>query len=83
MPTGQPWSHQQLLVAFRLYCGTPFGKLHQHNPEIIRLANLLGRTPSALGMKACNFADMEPALTPESWEDDRSIGFRYYLPAAE
>src|SRR3989337_951894 len=62
MPTRVPWSRDELLVAFRLYCRTPFGKLHQHNPEIIDLASLLGRTPSAVGMKACNFASLDPAL---------------------
>lgn len=55
-----PWSQDELLVAFRLYCRTPFGKLHQHNPEIIELARGLGRTPSAVGMKACNFASLDP-----------------------
>ena len=60
MPTRVPWSHDELMVAFRLYCRTPFGKLHQHNPEIIDLAKALGRTPSAVGMKACNFASLDP-----------------------
>jgi putative restriction endonuclease len=61
MPARVPWSQEELLVAFRLYCRTPFGKLHQHNPEIIELSRLLGRTPSAVGMKACNFASLDPA----------------------
>jgi len=60
MPTRVPWSPKELLVAFRLYCRTPFGKLHQHNPEIIALARVLGRTASAVGMKACNFASLDP-----------------------
>ena len=47
-------------MAFRLYCRTPFGKLHQHNPDIIRLSRVLRRTPSAVGMKACNFASLDP-----------------------
>jgi hypothetical protein len=55
-----PWSQDELLVAFRLYCRTPFGKLHQHNPEIIELSSILGRTPSAVAMKACNFASLDP-----------------------
>ncbi|MCX5659704.1 MAG: HNH endonuclease signature motif containing protein [Planctomycetota bacterium] len=55
------WTRDQLLVAFRLYCRTPFGKLHRGNPEIIALARLIGRTPSAVGMKACNFAALDPA----------------------
>lgn len=60
MPSRVPWSHDELLLAFRLYCRTPFGRLHQHNPEIIDLARILGRTPSAVGMKACNFASLDP-----------------------
>jgi putative restriction endonuclease len=55
------WSRQELLVAFRLYCHTPFGRLHQHNPDIIDLAEGLGRTVAAIAMKACNFASLDPA----------------------
>lgn len=54
------WSRDELLLAFRLYCRTPFGKLHQRNPEIISLARLINRTPSAVAMKACNFASLDP-----------------------
>ncbi len=60
MPVRVPWSRDELLVAFRLYCRTLFGKLHQHNPEIIELSRTLGRTPSAVGVKACNFASLDP-----------------------
>ena len=59
---GAPWIRNDLLVAFRLYCNTPFGRLHQHNPEIIELAKHLQRTPSAIAMKACNFASLDPHL---------------------
>ncbi len=54
------WTREQTLVAFRLYCTTPFGKLSSGNPEIVRLSRLLGRTPGAVGMKACNFASLDP-----------------------
>lgn len=54
------WSHDELLVVFRLYCRTPFGRLHQHNPEIIHLAELIRRTPGAVAMKACNLASLDP-----------------------
>jgi len=59
----QPWTREQLLLALRLYCQTPFGKLHQRNPAIILLARKLGRTPSAVAMKACNFASLDPRLS--------------------
>lgn len=54
------WSQAELLIVFRLYCRTPFGRLHQRNPEIIELAELIGRTPGAVAMKACNFASLDP-----------------------
>ncbi len=54
------WEHDELLIVFRLYCRTPFGRLHQRNPEIIELAKLIGRTPGAVAMKACNFASLDP-----------------------
>jgi putative restriction endonuclease len=54
------WNRDELLVAFRLYCRTPFGRLHRSNPEIVEIAKLLGRTPSALAMKLVNFASMDP-----------------------
>ncbi len=54
------WSREELLVTFRLYCRTPFGRLHSRNPSIIELAQLIGRTPGAVTMKACNFASLDP-----------------------
>lgn len=59
--SGANWTWEETLIAFRLYCRTVFGKLHQHNPEIISLAAKLGRSPSSVGMKACNFASLDPA----------------------
>jgi putative restriction endonuclease len=60
MPSRVNWSPVELLVAFRLYCRMPFGRLHQRNPEIVELSSRLGRTPSAVAMKACNFASLDP-----------------------
>lgn len=60
MDKGRNWTRDELLLAFRLYCRTPFGRLHQHNPDIIALAHMIKRTPSAVGMKACNFASLDP-----------------------
>ncbi len=57
------WTRTQLKLAFHLYCQLPFGKLHSKNPEIIALAKLIGRTPSAVAMKLVNFASLDPAIT--------------------
>ena len=61
--TRKGWARQQLLVAFSLYCQMPFGKLHSRNPEIIKFAEHIGRTPSALAMKLTNIASLGPATT--------------------
>ena len=62
MATHHRWRREQLLVAFYLYCRMPFGKMHSRNPDIIRYANLIGRTPSALAMKLTNIASLDPAI---------------------
>lgn len=49
-------------MAINLYCKTPFGRMHNRNPEIIKLARLLGRSPSAVGWKLVNFASFDPSL---------------------
>lgn len=40
----------------------PFGKIHHTNSEIINLANIIGRTPSAVSWKLVNFASLDPSL---------------------
>jgi putative restriction endonuclease len=56
------WSREELILAFNLYCKTPFGKIHIRNPQIIELARVLGRTPSAVSWKLANFARLDPSL---------------------
>lgn len=57
------WTRDQLKLAFHLYCQLPFGKLHRSNPDIIALADLIGRTPGAVAYKLCNMASLDPAIT--------------------
>jgi putative restriction endonuclease len=61
--TGSNWTPTQLKLAFNFYCQTPFGKLHSKNPDIVELAQLIGRTPSAMAMKLVNFASLDPSIT--------------------
>jgi len=62
MATGKLWNREELLVAMNLYCKLPFGQLRHGNPLIIALAAKLGRTPSSVSMKLCNFASLDPGL---------------------
>lgn len=63
LKTRQRWTRQQLLIVTRLYCQIPFGKLHSRNLEIIKYAEYINRTPSALAMKLSNMASLDPAIT--------------------
>ena len=63
MTTRTPWTRQQLLVAFSLYCRIPFGRITSRHPEIIHVAGLIGRTPASLSMKMGNIASLDPAIT--------------------
>jgi len=54
------WNRDELIIAFNLYCRTPFGRIHWSNPQIIQVAKSIGRTPSAVAMKMVNFASLDP-----------------------
>lgn len=56
------WTRGELIVAFNLYCRIPFGRIHHGNPEVIKLAKLINRTPSAVSWKLVNFASLDPEL---------------------
>lgn len=56
------WTRDELILAINLYCKTPFGKIHTGNPNVIKLAGLIGRSPGAVAWKMCNFANIDPSL---------------------
>ena len=56
------WTHEELIVAFNLYCKISFSKINYHNEQIIKLSKAIGRTPSAVAWKLVNFASFDPTL---------------------
>lgn len=56
------WTRDELVLAINLYCKLPFGKMHKGTPEIIKFAELIGRTPSSIALKLGNFASFDPTL---------------------
>ncbi len=62
MPQNDGWSREQLIIALKLYCEIPFGKMHSRNPEIVRYAKLIHRSPGSLAMKLTNFASLDPKI---------------------
>lgn len=54
------WTQDEFIVVFNLYLKLPFGKMDARTPEVIEMANLIGRTPSAIAMRLVNFASVDP-----------------------
>ncbi len=54
------WTKEEMMLAFNLYLKLPFGKMHQNNPDIIALANIIGRTPGSVAIRLTNFASIDP-----------------------
>ena len=54
------WTREELILAFNLYLKIPFGKMHKSNPDIIKLAQLMERTPSSIAMRLTNFSSVDP-----------------------
>ncbi len=63
MTYGSPWTRDQLLIAFALYCRLPFENFQNRNPEVIRFAEAIGRTPSSMSMRLGNIASLDPDFT--------------------
>jgi putative restriction endonuclease len=59
---GNNWTRDEHLLAFNLYSKIPFGSIGMRNPQVIELANLLGRRVGAVSYKLTNFARLDPAL---------------------
>jgi putative restriction endonuclease len=78
----KPWTREELILAINLYCRTPFGKIHFRNPEIIDLAERLGRTPGSVSYKLANFASLDPSLDRKGASNvsklDREVWQEFY-----
>lgn len=56
------WTREQTIVALNLYCKIPFNRVSSNHPDIIRIANIIGRTPNSVKMKIGNFGSFDPEL---------------------
>ena len=54
------WTREELILVFNLYLKLPFGKMHTRTPEIIEMANLIGRTVNSIAIRLTNFAACDP-----------------------
>jgi len=51
-----------MILALNLYLKMPFGKMHRRNPQIEKLAKLLGRTANSVALRLVNYASCDPIL---------------------
>ena len=65
---GSLWSRDELVLALYLYCQIPFSKTKTNNPEVNRLASLIGRTPASVARKLGNFGAFDPRLKDQGIE---------------
>lgn len=56
------WSKEETIIAFNVYCKIPFKSSSKNNSTIIKYANIIGRSPSALNMKVGNIGRLDPEL---------------------
>ncbi|NLX13863.1 MAG: hypothetical protein GXY44_09460 [Phycisphaerales bacterium] len=59
---GQPWTREQLILAFELYCRIPFQRTKATDPSVKELATILHRTPASVARKLGNFGACDPKL---------------------
>ena len=65
------WTKDELILALNLYLKLPFGKSDSGTPEIIHLANILGRTAGSIAMRLNNFASVVLSTSKEASADCR------------
>ena len=59
---GSLWSRDETILCFYLYCQIPFSRTNKSNPEVVKLANLLGRTIGSVVRKLGNFGAVDERL---------------------
>lgn len=80
MPKRRNWSPEETRAAFALYFTLPSGKWSKSTPEIVRLAQTIGRSPDAVVFKLGNLRARDPQrpskglqnasmLDQKIWED--------------
>lgn len=60
---GTPWSREDIIIAYALYCITPRSKLNRSNKLIQQIAEGFSHSVSSLVMRMQNFKYIDPAYT--------------------
>ncbi len=60
------WTREETIIVLNLYCKIPFNASSKSHPEVIRIADIIGRTPSAVNMKIGNFGRLDNTLKAQN-----------------
>lgn len=60
MAAGDKWNRDETLAALALYLSLPTSHMDDKGPEVIELANALGRTPGSVALKIFNLRANDP-----------------------
>ncbi|MEZ5870752.1 MAG: HNH endonuclease [Nitratireductor sp.] len=81
------WTEPEILDAIQLYIRTPFGRMHSSNPDVIQLANKIGRTPGSIALKLTNIASLDETLDRRGMANasklDRELWSRFFDEISE
>lgn len=61
----KPWIREEEILALNLYHKIPFQQVSKNHPDVIRVASLIGRSPSAVNMKIGNLASLDENLAKQ------------------
>jgi len=56
------WTREETIITINLYCKIPFNRVSSNHPEIIRISQIIKRSPNAIKMKIGNFGRFDPEL---------------------
>ena len=56
------WTRDELILTLDLYFRLPFGRLNHSTPEVIELANIIGRTNNSVALRLVNYAACDPVI---------------------
>ncbi len=56
------WTRDELILTLSVYFQLPFGRLNHSTPEVMELANIIGRTSNSAALRLVNFAACDPYI---------------------
>jgi putative restriction endonuclease len=58
----KPWTRDEFIVTLDLYFRMSYTRFSKTNPDVKKLSQLIGRTPSSASMRLCNYMSCDPEL---------------------